>query len=84
MCRQPRGYLIPSDPWPALGRLKRKRHLPAEDTSTDVWYLDKLDYYLDRNALLRDLKYPDYYRYYRRVQLKNLVVQELESTPHEE
>ena len=56
---------IPTDPWPKLGRLKRRKHLPEDDTSTDVWYLDRYDFYLELPDGLQ-LKYPDFYRYYRR------------------
>ena len=59
---------IPTDPWPKLGRLKRRKHLPDEDTSTDVWYLDRYDHYLERPVAANPIQYPDYYRYYRRTQ----------------
>ena len=59
---------IPTDPWPKHGGLKRRKHLPEEDTSTDVWYLDRYDQYLERPIAAIPIKYPDYYRYYRRTQ----------------
>ena len=59
---------IPTDPWPKLGQLKRRKHLPDEDTSTNVWYLDRCDQYLERPIAAIPIKYPDYYRYYRRTQ----------------
>ena len=68
-CRGSREVVwIPTDPWPKLGRLKRRKHLPDEDTSTDVWYLDRYDHYLERPIAAIPIKYPDYYRYYRRTQ----------------
>ena len=68
-CRGSREVVwIPTDPWPKLGRLKRRKHLPKEDTSTDVWYLDRYDHYLERLIAAIPIKYPDYYRYYRRTQ----------------
>ena len=59
---------IPTDPWPKLGRLERRKHLPDEDTSTDVWYLDRYDQYLERPIAAIPIKYPHYYRHYRRTQ----------------
>ena len=64
---------IPTDPWPKLGRLKRRKHLPDEDTSTDVWYSDRYDHYFERSIAAIPFigvldKYPDHYRYYRRTQ----------------
>ena len=38
---------IPIDPWPELGRLKRRKHLRDEDRSTDVGYLERYDQYLE-------------------------------------
>ena len=55
---------IPTDPWP---KLKHRKHLPEDDASTDVWYLDRYDFYLELPDGLQ-LKYPDFYRYYRRTQ----------------
>ena len=59
---------VPTNPWPKLGRLKRRKHLPDDDVSTDVWYLDRYDHYLERPIAAIPIKYPDYYRYYRRTQ----------------
>ena len=68
-CRGSREVVwIPTDQWPKLGRLKRRKHLPDEDTSTDVWYLDRYDQYLERPIAAIPIKYPDYYRYYRGTQ----------------
>ena len=67
-CRGSREVVwIPTDPWPKLGRLKRRKHLPEDDASTNVWYLDRYDFYLKLPDGLQ-LKYPDFYRYYRRTQ----------------
>ena len=68
-CRGSREVVwIPPDPWLKLGRLKRRKHLPDEDTSTDVWYLDPYDHYLERPIAAIPIKYPDHYRHYRRTQ----------------
>ena len=37
---------IPTDPWPKRSTLKRRRHLPTEGSSADVFYLDKYELYL--------------------------------------
>ena len=65
-CRGSREVVwIPTDPWPKLGRLKRRKHLPEDDTSTDVWDLDRYDFYLELPDGLQP-KYRDFSRYYRR------------------
>ena len=53
---------IPTYPWPKLGRLKCRKHLPNEDTSTGVWYLDRYDQYLERPIAAIPIKYPNYRR----------------------
>ena len=57
---------IPTDPWPKLGTLKIKKHLPTEDGSADVFYLDKYELYLERPDVVADGKYPDCYRFFRK------------------
>ena len=66
-CRSSRDVRwIPTDPWPKMGTLKRKKHLPTEDNSADVFYLDKYELYLERPDVVADVKYPDYYRFFRK------------------
>ena len=63
-CRASRAVVwIPTDPWPKVGRLKHRKLLLEDDTSTDVWYLDRCNFYLELPDGLQ-LKYPDFYRYY--------------------
>ena len=82
-CRGSREVVwIPTDPWPKLGRLKRRKHLPEDDTSTDVWYLDRYDFYLDLPDGLQP-KYPDFYRYYGRTHRNPLEASTLASNPAE-
>ena len=62
-CRGSREVVcIPTDTWPKLGRLKRQKHLPEDDTSTDVWHLDMYDFFLELLDGLQ-LKYADFCRY---------------------
>ena len=83
-CRGSREVVwIPTDPWPKLGRLKRRKHLPEDDTSTDVWYLDRYDFYLELPDGLQ-LKYPDFYRYYRRTRRNPSEASALASNPAED
>ena len=83
-CRGSREVVwIPTDPWPKLGRLKRRKHLPEDDTSTDVWYLDRYYFYLELPDGLQ-LKYPDFYRYYRRTQRNPSEASALASNPAED
>ena len=83
-CRGSREVVwIPTDPWPKLGRLKRRKHLPEDDASTDVWYLDRYDFYLELPDGLQ-LKYPDFYRYYRRTQRNPADASALASNPAED
>ena len=83
-CRGSREVVwIPTDPWPKLGRLKRRKHLPEDDTSTDVWYLDRYDFYLELRDGLQ-LKYPDFYRYYRRTRRNPSEASALASNPAED
>ena len=83
-CRGSREVVwIPTDPWPKLGRLKRRKHLPDDDTSTDVWYLDRYDFYLELRDGLQ-LKYPDSYRYYCRTQRNPSEASALASNPAED
>ena len=66
-CRgSPQVVSIRTDPWPKLGRLSHRKHLPDDDTSTDIWYIHRCDECLERPAITRCIKYPDYYLYYRR------------------
>ena len=74
---------IPTDPGPKLGRLKRRKHLSEDDTSTDVWYLDRYDFYLELLDGLQ-LKYPDFYRYYRRTRRNPSEAQDLASNQAED
>ena len=83
-CRGSREVVwIPTDPWPKLGRLKRRKHLLEDDASTDVWYLDRYDFYLELPDGLQ-LKYPDFYRYYRRTQRNPAEASALASNPAED
>ena len=83
-CRGSREVVwIPTDPWPKLGRLKRRKHLSEDDASTDVWYLDRYDFYLKLPDGLQ-LKYPDFYRYYRRTQRNPSEAIALASSPAED
>ena len=84
-CRGSREVVcIPTDPWAKLGRLKRRKHLPDDDTSTDAWYFDRYDQYLERPAITLPIKYPDYYRCYRREHVKQNATSALASNPTEE
>ena len=58
---------ILTDPWRNMARLKRRKHLPEDDTYMDVWYLDRYDFYLELLDGLQ-LKKPDFYCYYRLTQ----------------
>ena len=83
-CRGSREVVwIPTDPWPKLGSLKRRKNLPEDDTSTDVWYLDRYDFYLELPDGLQ-LKYPDFYRYYRRTRRNPSEASALASNPAED
>ena len=83
-CRGSREVVwIPTDPRPKLGRLKRRKHLPEDDASTDVWYLDRYHFYLELPDGLQ-LKYPDFYRYYRRTQRNPADASALASNPAED
>ena len=66
-----------------LGRLKHRKHLPENDTSTDVWYLDRYDFYLELPNGLQ-LKYPDLDRYYRRTRRNPSEASALASNPAED
>ena len=74
---------IPTDPWPKLWRLNRRKDLPEDDTSTDVWYLDRYGFYLELPDGLQP-KYPDFYRYYRRTQRNPSEASALVSNPVED
>ena len=63
--------------------MKRRKHLPEDDASTDVWYLDRYDFYLELPDGLQ-LKYPDFYRYYRRTQRNPSEASALASNPAED
>ena len=45
--------------------LKRQEHMPADQTSGDIFYSNTFEKYLERPAALKDMTYPDYFRYYR-------------------
>ena len=83
-CRGSREVVwIPTGPWPKLGRLKRPKHLPEHDTSTNVWHLDWYDSYLELPDGLQ-LRYPDFYRCYRRTQRTPSEASTLASNPVED
>ena len=82
-CRGSREVVwIPTDPWPKLGRFKHRKHLLQDDASRYVWYLDRSDFYLELPDGLQ-MKYPDFYRYYRRTRRHPSEASALASNPAE-
>ena len=83
-CRGSREVVwIPTDAWPKFGRLEHRKHLPEDDASTDVWYLDTYDFYLELLDRLQ-VKYPDFYRYYRLTHRNSSEANALASNPAED
>lgn len=65
VCRSSRSVsYLPTTIKPDYGFLKRKEHLPEDPSSTDVFYDNLFEKYLDRPDELQDVLYPDYVRRY--------------------
>ncbi len=55
---------LPTQLNPTISILKRKEHLPSDDDSTDIFYANLWEKYLDRPDTLKDVLYPDMMKKY--------------------
>ena len=58
---------IPSYLQPRTRVIKRAKHLPADESSSDIYYKTKFEYYLNRptDALFEKLTYPQFYQQFK-------------------
>lgn len=69
ICRSSREIVyIPTDIMPKYRFLKRRKHMPENDNSKDIFYDTLIEKYFDRPEALSNLKYPDFVRQYRYLQ----------------